>query len=70
MLADIGVERATNGEMEWRSCGEIMDPASQSYIPVAPAAAGTHNPSSGYSETFAYGANKHGVHRRRVHILL
>ena len=31
-------------------CGEIMDPASQSYIPVATAAAGTH-PSSGYSET-------------------
>ena len=49
-IADIGVERATNGEMERRSCGEIMDPASQSYIPVAPAAAGTH-PSSGYSET-------------------
>ena len=69
-IADIGVERATNGEMERRGCGEIMDPACRSYIPVAPAAAGTHNPSSGYSETFAYGANKHGVHRRRVHILL
>ena len=66
-IADIGVERATNGEMERRSyCGEMMDPATQSYIPVAPAAAGTH-PSSGYSETCAYGANEHGVHRRRVH---
>ena len=44
MLADIGVERATNnGEMERRSyCGEMMDPASQSYIPVATAAAGTY----------------------------